>query len=80
MFVTILTIIYLALALFILGRFLKEKSDQIDDWSNNFKYKFKRVFVKNTVKKERRNDFSPSESSDEMEERKLQPEYRRIWD
>lgn len=81
MFVTILTIIYLALALFILGRFIKRKSDLIEDWRNQFTYRFKRIFLKTPETNQQGIDeISSTEASDEIDEQKLQPEYKKIWD
>lgn len=76
MFVTILTIIYLALALFILVRFLKEKSIKVGNVTNNFKHKLNKIFIRKSEINKHEITYT-SEISNEGDERKLQPEYKR---
>lgn len=68
MFVTILTIIYLALAIFILVRFFKQSIH-----TGELKMKVNKIFVRKSKIDER--DFSREENG--LKEKNLQPEFRR---
>lgn len=41
MFVTILTIIYSAIAIFIIGRFIKKRASRLTKWRKSLAYKYK---------------------------------------
>lgn len=69
MFVTILTIIYLALAIFILIRFFR-KSIHVDAWTGSLKMKMNKIFV-------RKSEIDKSEIDERtVEEKQFQPEFR----
>ncbi|UII23469.1 hypothetical protein [Fulvivirga ligni] len=65
MFVTILTIIYSAIALFVLGRYIKKKASKITEFKNRaaLKYQsavaYKRNWGKNKEVKEPRVELQP---------------------
>jgi hypothetical protein len=76
MFVTILTIIYLALAMFILIRFLKQ-SVHFGHWMKAVKLKVNTIFGRKSDIDNKIIDERVYKAPDRKKEQNLQPEFRR---
>lgn len=76
MFVTILTIIYLALAMFILIRFFKQ-SVHVGDWMKATKMKVNKIFGRKSNIDNKVFDERVYKAPDRKKEQNLQPELRR---
>lgn len=76
MFVTILTIIYLALAMFILIRFFKQ-SVHFGEWMKNLKMKINTIFGRKSDIDNKLIDKRVYKAPDRKKEQNLQPELRR---